>query len=555
MSTGVKCAKNVSFVIKDPLLYYDTLYIRKIRKITMKSTQLLSVVFSLIMFTGVTAGNTAFAESGDIDDILEDYCEMTMGEQSDILSKYDLDEYAEKLAAICDIEDEDDRDDALESVIDAIYLETDVHDEAYGDSDDIIEDFEDCVEAGNPVMESFPEQCKTEDGQVFTNTDDDDDFELDDLLDGYCELNDEDKRQLLADHPRLAPFSDRLANYCDMSEDERDAIDELIEEHGDKIRAELRGYSKDYRMDNEKDMRMVLDRYCDMTDADKRAFVAEHGKAEDHVDKMNRFCALTDEDSRRDFIREHKAEHMDHMKDKMTDKVHMDYDVLCTMTDSERAAKITDAAKLDRISDWCEMTPEEREDYKKEHHGEIKDKMHDKVMDKKHEMKMKLSEKSDRIKAMIMDKRDISDERRDEIKMKYIEKHGDLTDKKKSELKMKFKNHMASMKVSMSEDRRSDIHDRLAEMKAYKAELREKSSDMTDEEKQKLREEFIEKAKDLQLAWITPRAQMTAGIDAAEVECREGFSLVMKASNGVAMCLKADTALRMMDRGQVVPAN
>ena len=527
----------------------------------MKSTQLLSVILSLIMLTGVTAGNTAFAESDDIDDILEDFCKMTMGEQSNILSKYDLDEYAEKLAAVCDIEDEDDRDDALESVIDAIYLETGAYDETENDFDDIIEDFEDCVEAGNPVMESFPEQCKTEDGQVFTNTDDDDDddFELDDLLDGYCELNDEDKRQLLADHPRLAPFSDRLANYCDMSEDEQDAIDELIEEHGDKIRAELRDHSKDYRMGHEKDMRVMLDRYCDMTDADKKAFVAEHDKAEDHVDKMNRFCALTDEDSRRDFIREHKGEYMDHMKDKMhdkmTDKVHMDYDGLCAMTDSERAAKLTDVAKLDRISDWCEMTPEEREEYKKEHHSKIKDEMHDKAMDKKHEMKMKLSEKSDRIKAMIMDKRDISDERRDEIKMKYIEKHGDLTDKKRSELKMKFKNHMASMKVSMSEDRRSDIHDRLAEMKAYKAELREKSSDMTDEEKQKLREEFIEKAKDLQLAWITPRTQMTAGIDAAEVECREGFSLVMKASNGVAMCLKADTALRMMDRGQVVPAN
>lgn len=52
-----------------------------------------------------------------------------------------------------------------------------------------------------------------------------------------------------------------------------------------------------------------------------------------------------------------------------------------------------------------------------------------------------------------------------------------------------------------------------------------------------------------------PRTQMTAGIDSAEVECREGYSLVMKASNGVAMCLHADTALKMIDRGIVVPAN
>ena len=143
----------------------------------MKSTQLLSVVFSLIMFTGVTAGNTAFAESDEIDDILEDFCEMTIDERSDILSKYDLDDYAEKFATICDIEDEDERNDSLDDVIDAIDLET------FDESDDIIENFEDCVEAGNPVMESFPEQCKTEDGQVFTNTeDDDDDFDLDDLM-------------------------------------------------------------------------------------------------------------------------------------------------------------------------------------------------------------------------------------------------------------------------------------------------------------------------------------------------------------------------------------
>jgi hypothetical protein len=254
----------------------------------------------------------------------------------------------------------------------------------------------------------------------------------------------------------------------------------------------------------------------------------------------------------------------------------MDYDKLCAMTESDRALEITDVAKLDRISDWCEMTPAEREDYKKEHHGDekhdmkmdnkkhdmktdnmsdmAKDRMSDVAKDKHHE-KVKMSDKSDRLKAMIMDKRDISDERHDEIKMKYKEKHGDLTDKKKSDLKIKYNHHMKTMKHKMSDERKSDVHDRVAEMKAYKAELREKSPNMTDEEKQQLREEFIEQAKDMQLAWITPRTQMTAGIDAAEVECREGYSLVMKASNGVAMCLKADTALKMIDRGTVVPAN
>ena len=85
-------------------------------------------------------------------------------------------------------------------------------------------------------------------------------------------------------------------------------------------------------------------------------------------------------------------------------------------------------------------------------------------------------------------------------------KHGDLVEKK-TELKMKFDNHMKTMKHKISDERKSDIHDRLAEMKAFKAELRERSSDLTDEEKQQFRENFIEKAKDVQLAWISPRTQ------------------------------------------------
>jgi len=609
-----KALKNISFVLKDPPLYYDTLYIRKFRKIIMKSRQLLSVVFSLIMFTGVTAGNTAFAESDD-------------------------------------------------------------------DSDNLIKDFEDCVEAGYPIMESYPEQCMTDDGTVFVNNDDDsddhdddryedDDFDLDDLLDRYCKLNTDDKRDLLADPPRLAPFTDRLANYCEMSEDEQDVIDEQIKEHGDKIRHELRAYSDEYsnkdhgnfrdhfamycdmtveqraekmeakhdalpddlradmvrycemsedeqddfrdimmdrmdelhdsmkdkmmdksHMDYKKDMREHLDRYCAMTDKEQKAFVEENDKAEDHVEKMNRYCTL-DESDRVNFLEEHKDEYIAHMKAKMHDMKsdHMDYDRLCELEPSELAAEIDDSEKLDRISDWCEMSTEEREDYKKEHHGDLKEKMscgcHEgddgnmncpmmdgesdmqcSMMDEKHEMKEKhhdddrkhekkekFSDQSDRLKAMIMDKRDISDERHDEIRMKFESKHGEDSDEKRSEIKMKYKDHMLKMKFKMSDEHKSDVHQRLAEMKAYKAELRE-SSEMTDEEKQQLREEFIEKAKSMQLAWISPRTQMTAGIDSAEVECREGYSLVMKASNGVAMCLKADTALKMIDRGIVVPAN
>ena len=600
----------------------------------MKSRQLLSVVFSLIMFTGVTAGNTAFAESDDIDDVLEEFCEVNIDEQNAIIADYALEEYADDLATICDMEDADERFDALDDIIDEIYLETEVEDE----SEVEIEDYEDCVEADgtigdnpdectiddmvfvndednddNDVVDSY-EDCVEADGivvdnectytdMVFVNDEDNDDDtdddvsdkvlvchtngktlsigsdalrahlthgdsegpcegdtradfaerEFDDLLDDYCELTDLEQIQLLADHPRLAEFSDRLANYCNLSEDEQDVIDDLIEEHADRIRQELRAFA-DYSNKGPGNLRDHMTMFCDMTIEQRETKVAEnHPNLTDELrSDLLRYCEMSEDeqDSLRDRMMDRMDVMRDHMKDSMHDKKsdHMDYDKLCELSDSDLAAKITDVAKLDRISDWCEMTPEEREDYKEEHHDDSDKK------EKHHEKMEKYSEKSDRLKAMIMDKRDISDERADEIRMKFEAKHGEDSEKKRSEIKMKYKDHVKHMKFKMSDERKSDVHQRLAEMKAYKAELRE-SSEMTDSEKQQLREEFIEKAKSMQLAWISPRTQITAGVDPVDVECREGFSLVMKASNGVAMCLKADSALKMIDRGIVVPAN
>ena len=339
-----------------------------------------------------------------------------------------------------------------------------------------------------------------------------------------------------------------------------DEIKEIETEMEDEIK-DTTDDKTDYETDEDNDrniddiFREKLTMWCEMSDEEKSTTATKYDKTEDQVAKANNYCTLNDESDRAEFIAEHRDEFRTHMKDKM-DKPHMDYDRICSLSESDRAAEIVDAEKLERISKWCEMTLEEREDYKKEHHDSMKDKEgkdHDK-MDKVRDG-MKMSDMSPRLKEMIMTKHDISDEKREEIKMKYIEKHGELTDERKSELKMKFKEHMASKRINISDERKSEIQDRIAEMKVFKAELRERASGMTDEEKQELREEFLEKAKDMQLAWISPRHQMNVGVTADEIECREGFSLVMKASNGVPMCLKANTALKMIERGIAVPAN
>jgi len=378
----------------------------------------------------------------------------------------------------------------------------------------------------------------------------DDEYGLEDKLDRYCEMTDEEKQDLISKYDKSEDHIAKIDAYCELDEDKRAAY---IEEHKDE-----------FRMQHDKNIRDKLDRYCEMSDEDKRAFLAEHDKVEDHATKMNEYCEL-DEDGRMKLIEEYKSQMTNKMMDKDSSP-HMDYDRLCELSETDRALKIDDPEKLDRISEWCDMTPEERDTFKRENLDSdkkhdfdrmsdmAKDRMSDVAEDKLHDKAMKFSDESKRLKAMIMEKRDISDERHDEIRMKYEEKHGDNGDKKRAELKIMFQDHMAKIEIKITDERKSAIHDRVVEMKAFKAELRE-SSELTDEEKQGLRAEFIERAKDLQLAWISPRTQMHAGIDSADIECREGFSHVMKASNGVAMCLKADTALKMIDRGIAVPAN
>jgi hypothetical protein len=363
--------------------------------------------------------------------------------------------------------------------------------------------------------------------------------DLKERLSNFCMLTDSEKEQFFLDHPRIAQFEDRLANFCELSEDERKiAIEEFIQEFAPEQKS-------DYNMADK------IERYCEMSDADKEIFLSEHDKT-DLKDRMDAYCEL-DEPGKSAYIAEHRMLVDDMQKRHEEIRDHKaEYQRFCEMAADERAAEITDAEKLKRISEWCEMTPEQRDQYKKEHRDaamDFKEKHFDALerMKEKHDMPPRLRE-------MIM-ATDISQEQIDELKAKYRERHGELSDEKRAELKMKFQNHMSSMQGKFTDEQKADIKARHAEMKALKAELREKSSTLTDEEKQELRAEFIEKAKSMQLAWISPRQQVIAGIDAGEIECREGFSLVMKTSNGLPMCVKADSALRMIENGFAVPAN
>jgi hypothetical protein len=503
---------------------------------------LASIVLSLIMLTGVTAGSVAFAESDEI-------------ELKGILSVIDDNTFeldTENGIETLSINDDTIIDNGLSlSELDGLVVDVDAV-----LIDDVLFATEVEFEGDDDIIAEYDVK----------------DYDIREKLDRYCEMTDDEKRELISKYDKAEDHVTKMDAYCELDENERDVyIDE---------------YEDEFRMQHDYDIREKLDEYCLMTEDEKADFISKHEKEADHVEKINEYCDLAPED-RDAYIAEHKDKYKKHTDEEFREKL----DAYCDLSDADRAAYIAEhdktdekAAKMDR---YCTLDENGKTDFISENIDEYRAYMMDRYPDKFHGSDMMrdsmphdfdrmsdvakghmsdvakdrlgdhmmYSDMSPRLHEMIMSKYDISDERHDEIRMKYEEKHGDEGDKKRTELRIKFKDHMAKIEIKITDERKFEVRDRVAEMKEFKAELRVRSTEMTDEQKQELREDFIEKAKDMQLAWISPRHQMHAGIDAADIECREGFSHVLKESNGVAMCLKADTALKMIDRGIAVPAN
>lgn len=536
----------------------------------MKSRQLLSIVFSLIMIAGVSAGSAAYGQSDDLEeivDILGDFCVLTDTQQSEFFSEHeDYAEYESDLAEICAIEDEGERDDALENFIELVIPET------RGD------DMEDEVDNG------------TDNEVDYTKTEDEAEHDLDDRLEMYCEMSEDEKSALFAEIDGLVNFETELDSFCDLEGDKRDnAIDEFVESNfpevkddhndtNDDLENAIDDYLDMYSNKGSDNLREHLAMYCNSDDpvmAEKFQMIHD-GLPEDLREGFATYCEMSEEEQN-DFVglvMDRMDEIRDHMKDTMSDfkdehkmmvremqERHeeisdhkMEYERFCKMSEDERAMSIDDPEKLTKISEWCNMTPDERNDYNKEHHDVAMD-----VKEKRQELLEKMKTDKDlshRLRTMILENEDEdSDKKISELREKIREMSMEH-DKKKSELKMKFKEHKSDLKFRFSEltdSRKSDIKERYQEMKEFKAELQLKSDSLTDEEKQELRAEFIEQAKDMQLAWITPRDQMSAGIEPDQIECREGYALVMKNSNGLPMCVKAKSAIKMIEKGYAVP--
>src|SRR3990167_1026818 len=87
----------------------------------MKKTQLLSIVFSLVMITGVAAGNAVYAESdeknNDLKERLANFCNMTDTEKEQFFLDHPrIAQFKDRLASICE-QSEDERKISIEAFI------------------------------------------------------------------------------------------------------------------------------------------------------------------------------------------------------------------------------------------------------------------------------------------------------------------------------------------------------------------------------------------------------------------------------------------------------
>ena len=285
-----------------------------------------------------------------------------------------------------------------------------------------------------------------------------------------------------------------------------------------------------------------LDRYCEMSEEDKAAFIEEHDKAEDHQEKMTEYCML-DETEREAYLEKHADEYKKHdynIREKM--------DRYCEMSEEDKAA-LTEKYPMasdhqEKMTEYCMLEDEDRDAFIVEFMDSIKDKM----SEYKDSMKDKMSEYKDSMKNKMSDYKDPMKERmsdhRDTMKDQISDHKDSMTSEKKYRTILRASN--------LTDEQKVDIRAMHSELRDFKQSLRDGS--INDLDKQEIRDQFMEKAKEFAMTWISPRHQVAAGIDAQLVECRENFQLVMKTSNASPMCVKDTTAEKLIERGIAIYA-
>ena len=285
------------------------------------------------------------------------------------------------------------------------------------------------------------------------------------------------------------------------------------------------------------DMGDMLDRYCEMSPEDQTAFLEKYPMASDHQDKMTEYCLL-DENGREAFIEEHKDEYKKHDYN-MREKI----DKFCEMSEEDRAAHLERYQKseehLSEIKEYCTLDDAGKDAFI----DKFKDYMMNKTSDHRDYMMNKTSDHRDYMKDKMCDPTDGMECKMDKHKDSMEDKMSDRRDSMTSDRKP----HTVLKASTLTDEQKNNIREMHSELRDMKHSLRDKSVD--DTTKQGIRDQFMEKAKEFSMTWLSPRHQVAAGIDAQMVECQEGLTLVMKTSNTSPICVKETTAEKLIERG------
>ena len=234
----------------------------------MKSRELLSIVLSLVMVFGVSAGS-AYAEADDsrdgnydFKDKLDRYCDMTDEQKAELVAKHDKSaEHQELMNQYCEL-DEEGRD---------------------------------------AFIEEHKEEYKMKH-----------DKDIRDKLARYCEMSDEEKQAFLAKHEKTEDHAEKMNQYCELDEEGRVAF---IEEHKDEYKSKMKEKMSEFKEEHMKNVDEMKDKHQEIRDHKaeykRLCSLSEEDRAEEIEDsekltKLNEWCAMSPEEQK-----EYKKQHHD----------------------------------------------------------------------------------------------------------------------------------------------------------------------------------------------------------------------------------------------------
>ncbi len=180
-----------------------------------------------------------------------------------------------------------------------------------------------------------------------------------------CDMSDEAKRKAMAKYPFLQEHSDRIAEYCHMSAEDREKYRMAHQDMMDDYREHM-GTMKDRMMDEQHDMRlkMMHDKMRDYKISDERRDVLKEKFRIHYSDKSDA--------ERKEIIQKFKAKYMQHFKSEMKIR----HDAMSDLQRDQILQRIAEMRdyKAELRQKYQDMTEDERIQFQADFRDKVSDK-------------------------------------------------------------------------------------------------------------------------------------------------------------------------------------